>query len=208
MITILIVEDHPIMRVGIAAIIRQCNEMKVIGQAGSGEEAIVQYERHNPDIVLLDLHLPGINGVKTLDRIRAIQPSARIIILTMFEGDEDIHLAMSAGAKGYLAKGLQPETLLSAIRKVHGGGVYIPAPMARSLESRTTERCLSGREREVLQLLGEGRSNRDIAQALGIRESTVKCHISVILTRLDADDRTQAVITGLKRGFLHLPKPA
>jgi DNA-binding NarL/FixJ family response regulator len=152
--------------------------------------------------------LPGIDGVETLNRIRAIQPFARIIILTMFEGDEDIHLAMSAGAKGYLAKGLQPETLLSAIRRVHGGGVYIPPPMARSLESRTTERCLSGREREVLQLLGEGRSNRDIALTLGIRESTVKCHISVILTRLDADDRTQAVITGLKRGFLHLPNPA
>jgi DNA-binding NarL/FixJ family response regulator len=195
------------MRVGIAAIIRQSSEMKVIGYAGSGEEAIVQYERHRPDIVLLDLHLPGIDGVETLNRIRAIQPFARIIILTMFEGDEDIHLAMSAGAKGYLAKGLQPETLLSAIRRVHGGGVYIPPPMARSLESRTTERCLSGREREVLQLLGEGRSNRDIALTLGIRESTVKCHISVILTRLDADDRTQAVITGLKRGFLHLPNP-
>lgn len=204
MITLLIVDDHPIMRVGIAAIIRQCSEMEVIGCAGSGEEAIVQYERHHPDIVLLDLHLPGIDGVETLNRIRAIQPYARIIILTMFEGDEDIHLAMSAGAKGYLAKGLPPETLLTAIRKVHGGGVYIPPPIARSLESRTTERCLSGREREVLQLLGEGRSNRDIAQALGIRESTVKCHISVILTRLDADDRTQAVITGLKRGFLHL----
>jgi DNA-binding NarL/FixJ family response regulator len=208
MVTILIVDDHPIMRVGIAAIIRQSSEMKVIGYAGSGEEAIVQYERLRPDIVLLDLHLPGIDGVETLNRIRAIQPFARIIILTMFEGDEDIHLAMSAGAKGYLAKGLQPETLLSAIRRVHGGGVYIPPPMARSLESRTTERCLSGREREVLQLLGEGRSNRDIALTLGIRESTVKCHISVILTRLDADDRTQAVITGLKRGFLHLPNPA
>jgi DNA-binding NarL/FixJ family response regulator len=207
-ITVLIVDDHPIVRMGVAAMLAQCQGVAVIAHAGNGEEAQTLYARHRPHIVLLDLHLPGIGGVETLERIRAIDPAAKIIILTMYEGDEDIRRALERGAKGYLAKGLEIETLYEAIQKVHSGGVYIPAAVALSLTKQKGETHLSAREREVLQLLGEGNSNREIALALGISEGTVKCHIGVILTELDAADRTQAVLIGLKRGFLHLPRPA
>jgi len=208
LIEVLIVDDHPIMRVGIAAMISKCSEMKVVGFAGSGEEAIEKFTKHRPDIVLLDLRLPGMSGVETLQEINRKFSGARIIILTMYEGDEDIHRAMNAGAKGYLAKGLAPEALLAAIRKVHAGGSYVPVPISKSLASRTSDTCLSSRECEVLELLAKGKSNKEIALELGIRESTVKGHISVILTRLDANDRTQAVIAGLERGYIHLGKPA
>ena len=208
LIDVLIVDDHPIMRVGIAAMISKYKEMKVVGFAGSGEEAIEKFTKYRPDIVLLDLRLPGMSGVQTLQEINRRFPRSRIIILTMYEGDEDIHRAMNAGAKGYLAKGLAPQTLLAAIRKVYAGGSYVPAPISNSLASRTTDTCLSARESEVLALLAKGKSNKEIALELGIRESTVKGHISVILTRLDANDRTQAVIAGLERGYIHLGKPA
>jgi DNA-binding NarL/FixJ family response regulator len=208
LIKVLIVDDHPIMRVGIAAMISKCNEMKVVGFAGSGEEAVEKYARFRPDIVLLDLRLPGMSGVEALQKITHGDPGARIIILTTYEGDEDIHRAMGAGAKGYLAKGLAPETLIAAIRKVHGGGSYVPTPISNSLASRTSDTCLSARECEVLALLAKGKSNKEIALELSIRESTVKGHISVLLTRLNANDRTQAVIAGLERGYIHLGKPA
>jgi DNA-binding NarL/FixJ family response regulator len=203
-IRILIVDDHPIMRVGIAAMIAKCEEMKVIGFAGSGEEAVQQFATHRPRIVLLDLRLPGMSGVETLQEIKRNDPQVRIIILTISEGDEDIHRAMDAGAKGYLTKGLPPETLLAAIRKVHAGGSYVPSPGSKSLAARTADSCLSAREQEVLELLAKGKSNKDIALALGIRESTVKCHIGVIFARLGANDRTQAVIAGLERGLVYL----
>ena len=207
-VEVLIVDDHPIMRVGIAAMISKYKEMKVVGFAGSGEEALEKFAKLRPDIVLLDLRLPGISGVETLVEINRKYPGTRTIILTTYEGDEDIHRAMNAGAKGYLAKGLAPETLLAANRKVHAGGSYIPTPISNSLAARTPDTCLSVRECEVLQLLAKGKSNKEIALELGIRESTVKGHISVILTRLDANDRTQAVIAGLERGYIHLGKPA
>jgi DNA-binding NarL/FixJ family response regulator len=207
-VKVVIVDDHPIMRVGIAAMISKHKEMKVVGLAGSGEEALDKCAKLRPDIVLLDLRLPGICGVETLVEINRKYPGTRTIILTAYEGDEDIHRAMNAGAKGYLAKGLAPETLLAAIRKVHAGGLYIPTPISNSLSARTSDTCLSVRECEVLQLLAKGKSNKEIALELGVRESTVKGHISVILTRLDANDRTQAVIAGLERGYIHLCKPA
>jgi DNA-binding NarL/FixJ family response regulator len=206
-IRILVVDDHPIMRLGVAAMVSKRKDMTVVGLAGSGEEAVEQFAKLHPDIVLLDLRLPGIGGVEALGQIRIIQPDARVIILTMYEGDDDIHRAMEAGAKGYLVKGLPPEVLVAAIRKVHSGGQYIPASVSNSLATRTANTCLSPRECEVLQCLSQGKSNKDIALELGIRESTVKWHIGVILTRLDANDRTQAVIAGLERGYLHLPKP-
>ncbi|MGD0546493.1 MAG: response regulator transcription factor [Terracidiphilus sp.] len=207
-IKILIVDDHPIMRFGIAAMVAKCNEMKVVGFAGNGEDAINQVARHLPNIVLLDLRLPGMSGVETLLEIGRNYPEVQVIILTAYEGDEEIHGAMEAGAKGYLTKGLPAEMLLTAIRRVHSGGMYLPAPISNTLAARTADTCLSTRECEVLELLAKGKSNKEIALDLGIQESTVKCHISVILTRLDANDRTQAVITGLERGFVHLAKPA
>jgi DNA-binding NarL/FixJ family response regulator len=203
-IKILIVDDHPIMRVGIAALISSSKEMACVGQAGSGEEAIEQHAALMPDITLMDLRLPGIGGVETIRRIRQGSPEARFIVLTTYEGDEDIHQAMEAGASGYLLKGLPLEMLVNAVRRVHAGGRYLPPPMSQALASRTPDSNLSARERQVLVLVAKGNSNKEIAAALGITEATVKCHVSVILMRLNAADRTQAVMTALQRGLIHL----
>jgi DNA-binding NarL/FixJ family response regulator len=203
-IRILIVDDHPIMRVGIAALISSSKEMECVGQAGSGEEAIEQHALLKPDVTLMDLRLPGIGGVEAIRRIRAVTPKARFIILTTYEGDEDIHQAMEAGASGYLVKGLPQEMLVNAVRRVHAGARYLPPPMSQALAGRTPDSNLSAREREVLRLLAKGNSNKEIASALGITEATVKCHVSVILARLGASDRTQAVVNALRRGLVHL----
>lgn len=202
-IRILIVDDHPIMRIGIAALIASCSEMACVGQAGNGEEAIAMHRSLQPDITMMDLRLPGMSGVETIRRIRQVSPAARFIVLTTYEGDEDIHQAMEAGASGYLVKGLPQEILVNAVRRVHAGGRYLPTPMSQALASRTKDTSLSGREREVLELLAKGKSNKEIATDLHISEATVKCHVSVILTRLNAADRTQAVVTALQRGLLH-----
>jgi DNA-binding NarL/FixJ family response regulator len=203
-VKILIVDDHPIMRVGIAALISSSKEMECVGQAGTGEEAIQQHAALKPDVTLMDLRLPGISGVETIRRIRQRAPDARIIVLTTYEGDEDIHQAMEAGASGYLVKGLHQEMLVSAVRRVHAGGRYLPPPMSQALAARTPDSNLSTRERQVLALVAKGNSNKEIAVQLGITEATVKCHVSVILMRLSASDRTQAVVTALQRGLIHL----
>ncbi len=203
-ITILIVDDHPIMRMGIAALISSSKEMVCIGQACSGEEAIGQHSALKPDVTLMDLRLPGIGGVETIRRIRLKVPESRFIVLTTYEGDEDIHQAMEAGASGYLVKGLPQEMLVDAVRRVHAGGRYLPPPMSQALAARTPDSKLSARERQVLCLVAKGRSNKEIAVELGITEATVKCHVSVILMRLNASDRTQAVVTALQRGLVHL----
>jgi DNA-binding NarL/FixJ family response regulator len=204
-IRILVVDDHPIMRVGIVALIASLAEMQVVAQAGNGEEAIERYLQHRPDITLMDLRLPGgISGVETIRRIRLLEPRARFIVLTTYEGDEDIHQAMEAGAAGYLVKGMPQEMLVNAVRRVHAGGRYLPPPVTEALAARNPDSSLSVREREVLGLLVKGCSNKEIATQLGITEATVKCHVSVILMRLDASDRTQAVVTALQRGLLHL----
>jgi DNA-binding NarL/FixJ family response regulator len=203
-IKILIVDDHPIMRVGIAALISSSPEMECVAQAGSGEEAIQLHAACKPDITLMDLRLPGISGAETIRRIRQQTPDARFIVLTTYEGDEDIHQAMEAGASGYLLKGLPQEMLVSAVRRVHAGGRYLPPSMSQALAARMPDSSLSHREREVLARMAEGKSNREIAGQLGITEATVKCHVSVILARLNASDRTQAVVIALQRGLLHI----
>lgn len=203
-IRILIVDDHPIMRVGVAALVASSKEMTVVGQAGSGEDAIKQHGILSPDITLMDLRLPGISGVEAIRQIRKTAPGSRFIVLTTYEGDEDIHAAMEAGASGYLVKGLPQEMLVTAVRRVHAGGRYLPPPMSQALASRTRDSSLSTREREVLRLVAGGKSNKEIATSLGITEATVKCHVSVILSRLNASDRTQAVVTALQRGLIHL----
>lgn len=203
-IRILIVDDHPIMRIGVAALISSSKEMIAVAQAGTGEEAIEQHELHKPDITLMDLRLPGISGVETIRRIRSRNPQARFIVLTTYEGDEDIHQAMEAGASGYLVKGLPQEMLVNAVKRVHAGGRYLPPNMSQALADRTPDSSLSTRERQVLELVSKGKSNKEIAVTLGITEATVKCHVSVILARLNASDRTQAVVTALQRGLIHL----
>jgi DNA-binding NarL/FixJ family response regulator len=203
-IRVLIVDDHPIMRYGVAAIIEACPEMTVVAQAGTAAAAVELYRQHSPDITLMDLRLPDRSGAEAIRTIRGFSPQAKFIVLTTYEGDEDIHQALEAGARGYLIKGMPHETLTDAIRKVHAGGRFVPVPVARTLASRPHDGELSSREREVLSLLVRGRSNREIAKELSIKEATVKSHVSVILMRLNVTDRTQAVITALQRGLAHL----
>lgn len=201
----MVVDDHPLMRIGIGAIINARKDMSVVAQAGTGEEALELYRRHKPDITLMDLRLPGqMSGVEAITAIRAIDPRARFIVVTTYDGDEDIHRALEAGAQGYVIKGMPYQTLVDALLRVHSGGRFLPPPVARALASRVPDSDLSAREREVLQLMAGGNSNKQIASVLGITEATVKSHVSTILQRLDVDDRTQAVVTALQRGLVHL----
>ena len=203
-IRVLVVDDHPIMRYGVAAIIQARSDMTLAGQAGTAAAAVELFRQQNPDITLMDLRLPDRSGAEAIATIRAFAPQAKFIVLTTYEGDEDIHQAMEAGARGYLIKGMPHEALIDAIRKVHGGGRFVPPPVARALASRLPNCELSSREREVLALLVQGKSNKEIAEELSIKEATVKSHVSVILMRLNVTDRTQAVVTALQRGLAHL----
>ena len=184
-IKILICDDHPIMRFGIAAIIQSQPNMTVAAQAGTAAEAIRLFWEHRPDITLMDLRLPDRSGVEVIREVRRAAPQARFIVLTTYEGDEDIHQALEAGAMGYLIKGMPHEALMEALRKVHAGRNFLPPPVTRALASRMPDGELSTREREVLSLLVRGKSNREIADELSIKEATVKSHVSVILMRLE-----------------------
>jgi len=201
---VLVVDDHPILRLGVAAIINAQRDMRVCAQAGSGEEAVQMFRKHHPSITLMDLRLPGMSGLEALRIMREDDPKMQCVVLTTYEGDEDIHQALAAGALGYLIKGMSHETLVDALRRVHAGHRFLPPPVARSLADRTPNSDLSPREREVLSLMVHGQSNREIGASLGITEATVKCHVSVILMRLGVSDRTQAVIAALQRGLEHL----
>ncbi len=203
-IRILIVDDHPIVRMGISAIINARSDMVAVAQANSGEEAIALYRQHVPDITLMDLRLPGMGGVEAIRAIRAVSPKARFVVLTTYEGDEDIHQALKSGAQGYLIKGMPHEDLIEAIRRVHAGEYFVPVPMAEALATRIPRTQLTPRERDVLSLLVEGKSNKEIGVSLDISEATIKSHVSVILMKLGAADRTQAVVVALQRGILHL----
>jgi len=203
-IRVLIVDDHPLMRVGVAAIINAQPDMTVVAQSGEARESVRMFEKARPDITLMDLRLPDMNGVEAIREIRAIDPEARVIVLTTYEGDEDIHQALEAGARGYMIKGMSHEALVQALRRVHAGHRFLPRLVTQALSSRVPGSHLSQREQEVLQLMFAGKSNRDIAEELHIKETTVKSHVSVILSRLDVEDRTQAVVEGLKRGLIHM----
>jgi DNA-binding NarL/FixJ family response regulator len=203
-IRVLVVDDHPIMRVGIAAIINAQPDMKVVGQAGTAADAVRLFTVERPDLTLMDLRLPDRSGVEAIRSIRAASPKARIIVLTTYEGDEDIHQALQAGAQGYLIKGMPHDALVKALYRVHAGHRFLPQHVTDALSSRVHGSELSQREQEVLQLLLAGKSNREIAEELLIKEATVKSHVSVILMRLNVNDRTQAVVEGLKRGLIHL----
>jgi DNA-binding NarL/FixJ family response regulator len=203
-ISVMIVDDHPLMRVGIAAIINARPDMEVVAQAGTAEEAVARHKEYAPDLTLMDLRLPGASGVAAIQQIRNRSPHARFVVLTTYEGDEDIHQALESGAQGYIIKGMPHETLIHALKRVHAGGRFLPPPVARALESRTPDASLTPREREVLSLLVKGKSNREIAEQLGIAEATVKCHFRVIFMRMGVSDRTQAVVSALQRGLVHL----
>jgi two-component system, NarL family, response regulator len=203
-IRILIADDHAIFRQGLATIINRDPDMQVIAQAENGEQAIALFEEHQPDVTLMDLRMPEVEGVAAIRAICAAAKSARIIVLTTYDSDEDIYRGLQAGAKGYLLKETEPDELLNAIRTVHRGKQYIPPDVGAKLAQRLSNPELSERELEVLRSLAQGMSNADIATALSIGEGTVKSHVNRILNKLDVSDRTQAVIVAVKRGIVSL----
>jgi DNA-binding NarL/FixJ family response regulator len=204
-IRVMIVDDHPVVRFGLGAIIGLQPDMTVAGEAGSGEEACALCESRPADVVLMDLRLPGMSGVEAIRAIRKSNPKLRFIVLTTYDGDEDIHRALEAGAQAYLLKAMSHTDLAAAIRTVHAGSRYIPASISKSLAGRPPQSELSARELQVLELIVKGRSNKEIGDALGISEATVKWHVNMILSRLDVSDRTQATVAALQRGIVHLP---
>ena len=205
MIRVILVDDHPIVRFGLAAIISLQSDMDVVGEAGSGEEACALCASRAADVVLMDLRLPGMGGVEAIRRLHTSQPKLRFIVLTTYDGDEDIRKALDAGAQAYLLKGMSHEDVTSAIRKVHRGLRCIPETVSRRLADRPPHSELSPREVEVLELIAKGLSNREIGNTLGITEATVKWHVNIILSRLGVADRTEAIVEALQRGILHLP---
>jgi two-component system, NarL family, response regulator len=203
-IRVLIVDDHSLVTEGLANIINYDPEMTVVAQAGDGQQAIDRYHEHQPDVTLMDLRMPGMGGVEAITAICAEFKSARIIVLTTYDGDEDIYRGLQAGAQGYLLKDAKPNELLNAIRIVHSGQQYVSSTVASKLVKRMNNPILSERELEVLRLIAQGLSNQDIGTALNIGESTVKSHVTHILNKLEVNDRTQAVIVGVKRGLVSL----
>jgi two-component system NarL family response regulator len=202
-VRLLVVDDHHIVRQGLIALLTTVPEMQVVAEASDGHQALELYRQHQPDVTLMDLRMHTMNGVETTRAIRAEFPNARIIVLTTFDGDEDIYRALQAGARGYLLKGMDTEELLAAIRTVHSGKSRIPAPVAERLAERMNAPALTDRETEVLRLIVGGNSNKEIAAALFISEATVKTHINSLLSKLGVSDRTQAATTALQRGIVH-----
>lgn len=204
MIRILAVDDHPLLRKGIAALVNTEPDMKLVAEAANGEEAVESFRLYRPDVTLMDLQLPGVNGIEAIDRILGEFPDARIIVLTTYTGDAQVLRALRAGARAYILKGHVHRELLETIRTVHAGRKRIPSDIAVELAEHTTEDELSSREIEVLRLIAAGNSNKQIADQLYIEESTVKSHVTNILSKLSANDRAHAVTIGLKRGIIAL----
>ena len=201
---ILIVDDHHIVRQGLVALLKTVPGFHVQAEAADGEQAVELFRKHRPDVTLMDLRMPKMNGVDAITKIREIVPGARIVVLTTFDGDEDIYRALQAGAKGYLLKGMDLTELSDAIRSVHAGKTRIPPRVAEKLAERMSGATLTGRELEVLKLIVAGKSNKDIGNALFISEATVKTHVNSLLSKLGVEDRTQAATTALQRGIVHL----
>ena len=198
------VDDHPLLREGIAAVINNERDMQVIGQAANGKDAVQEFKKYQPDVTLMDLRLPDMSGIDAMIAIRAEFPDARVILLTTFEGDVEIKRALEAGARGYLLKSMPPRELVEVIRQVHAGKKRIPPQLAAQLAEHISDEALTTREIEVLGQIAGGNRNRDIAEQLFISEETVKVHIKHIMEKLGASDRTEAVAIGIRRGIIQL----
>jgi DNA-binding NarL/FixJ family response regulator len=203
-IRVLIVDDHAMMRLGLAEAIAGERDLALVGEAASGEQCLEQYRQHEPDVVTMDFRLPGADGAESIAQLRAAFPEARVVVLSVFEGEEDIWRAVEAGAMGYVSKAAEVEEVLDAIRCIFAGESYFPAPIAAKLAARRTRDTLSPRERQVLRHIVAGLSNKEIAAALHMSEATVKLHISNTLGKLHVTDRTQAAIVAVQRGIIHL----
>ncbi|BCS32602.1 DNA-binding response regulator [Luteitalea sp. TBR-22] len=200
-IRVLVVDDHPVFREGLVAIMTRAG-LAVVAQAADGAGAVAAFDTHRPDVTLMDLRMPGMGGVEAITRIRERHLTARIIVLTTFDGDEDIYSGLRAGAKSYLLKDASPDDLLQCMRDVHRGRPYLPSHIAGKLAERLQGGVLTPRELDVLQLMTHGRTNREIGGALALAESTVKVHVNSILGKLQASSRTEAVTIALRRGLV------
>jgi DNA-binding NarL/FixJ family response regulator len=204
-ISVFLVDDHPVVREGLQALFARHAEFKIIGEAADGISAVQQFATLQPQVSLIDLRMPGQDGIETIRAIRNAWPGAGLIAITSFDGDTDARNALAAGANGFLFKGAPGSEVLAAVRTVHGGGSWI-SPEIAALLAATDEHGLSAREHDVIELVAEGLRNQEIAEKLGLSLSTVKCHVNAIMDKLDAQDRTEAVVTALKRGIIHLPQ--
>jgi two-component system NarL family response regulator len=204
-IRIIVVDDQAVVRQGFVSLINTVPDMRVVAEGTNGQQALELYRAHEPDVVLMDLRMPVMGGVDATKALRAEFPGARVIILTTFDGDEDIYRSLQAGAQGYLLKDMFFEELEDAIRTVHAGGRRIPGVVAERLAGRVGGSDLTGRELEVLEQIVFGRSNKEIAAALDISEATVKSHVNNLLSKLGVADRTQAATTAIRRGLVRLP---
>ena len=207
LIRILTVDDHPLLRKGIAALVNAEPDLKLIAEASNGKEAIDAFRSHRPDITLMDLQMPSVDGLQAIEGIRTEFPDARIIVLTTYSGDMQVLRALKAGARGYILKGHVHKELLDTIRAVHAGQKRIPPEIAAELADHATDDLLTAREIDVLRLIATGNSNKQIADHLSIGEATVKSHVTNILSKLGANDRAHAVTIGLKRGIIELDPP-
>jgi len=203
-IRVLSVDDHPLVREGIGTVINRQADMSLAGTAANGKEGIETFRASRPDVTLMDLRLPDLSGIDVMIAIRSEFPDARVIMLTTFEGDMDVHRALKAGARGYLLKSMPPKQMVEMIRQVHGGKKCVPVEIASALVEHLGDEALSNREVEVLEQVAKGHRNRDIAAKLFIAEETVKVHVKHVMDKLHANDRTQAVTIAARRGIIQL----
>ena len=204
-IRVLCVDDHSIVREGIALIINRQDDMEVVADAASGEEAVELFRRFDPDVTLMDLRLHGLSGTEAIEEIRRTDGDARIVVLTMFDGDEDIHRALRAGAATYLLKDTLSDDLIRVVREVHSGKRPVPAGVEARLAERSAHPTLTPREMDVIELVTQGLRNKEIGASLGISEGTVQVHVKSIFAKLRVNDRTAAVKIALRRGIVHIP---
>lgn len=203
-IRILIADDHYVVRMGLAALVGTEPDLQVVGEAADGVQVVELYKKHNPDLVLMDLRMPRVDGVAATRQIRSQFPQARILMLTTYDGDDDIHKALTAGASGYLLKNSTRDSLIPALRAVAAGQRWIPQEVANRLAARKMFEELTPREVDVLRQLAKGLANKEIADVLNISEHTVKGYLKSILGKLHVADRTEAVTAALQRGIIHL----
>ena len=203
-IRILIADDHTVVREGLVSLVKRKSDMVIVAEARNGREAVDLWKEHRPDVALLDLRMPELDGVSAIKEIRELDSNAHVVVLTTYDGDEDIYRAIKAGAKAYLLKDTARDALVDCVRKVHAGETYLPAPLAAKLAERVSGDALSAREVEVLQRMGSGKSNKEIGAELFISEGTVKSHVKSIFTKLDVVSRTEALATATRRGLIQL----